>query len=127
MCMLLSVEQPCVADHPIHPHTELATEAGYDLEEHMVTTDDGYILKLFRIPRGRDEAPSNTPKYAGIGCPHRQLHALRVVKLHTRCIRCIPHRPPVFLQHALLDSSCSWINQLANESLGFILADKGDL
>ncbi len=50
-----------MVDHPTT--TELATEAGYDLEEHQVTTEDGYILNLFRIPRGRGEAPSDAPKY----------------------------------------------------------------
>jgi pimeloyl-ACP methyl ester carboxylesterase len=32
---------------------------------------------------------------------------------------------PVLLQHGLLDSSYTWINNFADESLGYILADKG--
>ena len=36
---------------------ELITSKGYPLETHYVTTEDGYILTLFRIPHGRKPAP----------------------------------------------------------------------
>jgi pimeloyl-ACP methyl ester carboxylesterase len=38
-----------------------------------------------------------------------------------------PHQnqPPVLLQHGLLDSSYTWVNNFAHQSLGFILADQG--
>ncbi|XP_050514295.1 lipase 3-like isoform X2 [Diabrotica virgifera virgifera] len=38
---------------------ELVGKEGYAVESHHVTTEDGYILTLYRIPRGKsDQAPS---------------------------------------------------------------------
>ncbi|CAK1590794.1 unnamed protein product [Parnassius mnemosyne] len=34
--------------------TEISTEYGYKSEEHTVITEDGYVLTLFRIPRGKN-------------------------------------------------------------------------
>jgi len=77
---------------------QIATSKGYtSIEKHLVTTDDGYILGVFRIPRGRNETPTTSPQ------------AKRVV----------------FLQHGLLDSSWTWVANFPEESLGFILADNG--
>lgn len=39
--------------------TQLATKYGYLIEEHTVQTDDGYILKVHRIPRGKKKDPNN--------------------------------------------------------------------
>lgn len=44
---------------PEHPHTHLTTPEliqvrGYPAEVHHVTTDDGYILEMHRIPHGRN-------------------------------------------------------------------------
>jgi len=65
---------------------------------HYVTTSDGFILTLHRIPHGKkknhlqtDEAP----------------------------------REVVFLQHGLLGSSAEYVFNMAYESLSFILADQG--
>ncbi|CAH2056964.1 unnamed protein product, partial [Iphiclides podalirius] len=42
--------------------TELTAEYGYESEEHTVVTDDGYILTIFRIVRGkRCQGPMRTP------------------------------------------------------------------
>lgn len=75
--------------------TQLITSKGYPCEDHVVTTADGFILSLQRIPYGKQ----NSEKVAS-----------RVV---------------VFLQHGLLDSSATWVENLANQSLGFILSDAG--
>jgi len=53
-----------------------------------VTTADGFILSLQRIPYGKQ----NSEKLASRGV--------------------------VFLQHGLLDSSSTWVENLANQSLG---------
>ena len=73
----------------------LVTRHGYPIEEHFVTTPDGYILGMFRIPHGKNASSHNASK------------------------------PPVLLQHALLDSSFAYVCNLPNESLGYILADEG--
>jgi len=69
---------------------------GYPVEEHHVTTDDGYILTVHRIPYGKD---TSIPPDA--------------------------RRPVVFLQHGLEASSSSWITNLPNLSFGYLLADMG--
>ncbi|XP_071792325.1 gastric triacylglycerol lipase-like [Asterias amurensis] len=86
--------------------TELITSKGYPCEEHAVTTDDGFILGLQRIPYGRDETPVPPSNQTNGTQPARK-------------------RPVVFLQHGLLCSSTNWLTNLANQSFAFILADAG--
>jgi lysosomal acid lipase/cholesteryl ester hydrolase len=68
------------------------------VEEHEVTTEDGYILTLHRIPHGLDAAAA----------PKRR------------------RRSPVFLGHCLVGSSAIWAFGPRDNSLAFMLADAGD-
>ncbi|KAH6780917.1 Myzus persicae-induced lipase 1 [Perilla frutescens var. hirtella] len=69
---------------------------GYSCEEHKVTTEDGYILSLQRIPTGRSGGKRKSPA-----------------------------KPPVLLQHGLMSDALTWLAMSPDESLGFILADNG--
>ncbi|GJN11790.1 hypothetical protein PR202_ga30028 [Eleusine coracana subsp. coracana] len=69
---------------------------GYECEEHTVTTSDGYILSLQRIPSGLGAVgPSSAGKI------------------------------PVLLQHGLMMDGVTWLMNSPDESLGYILADNG--
>nr|XP_037283582.1 lysosomal acid lipase/cholesteryl ester hydrolase-like [Rhipicephalus microplus] len=75
--------------------TEIIRDKGYPVEEHKVTTSDGFVLNIQRIPDGRKSRHAKGPK------------------------------PVVFLQHGLLSSSADWVINFPPESLGYILADAG--
>ncbi|XP_059172791.1 gastric triacylglycerol lipase-like isoform X2 [Physella acuta] len=88
------------AQKPIDPEvymkaTELITSKGYPCENYYVTTDDGYILNILRIPHGRQNRLANAI------------------------------RPVVVLQHGLVASCTNFITNPTNQSLAFILADAG--
>jgi pimeloyl-ACP methyl ester carboxylesterase len=75
---------------------DLVEKSGYPVEQHFITTKDGYVLGTYRIPHG-------TVK-------HSEPHSCR---------------KPAILQHGLLDSSATWVVNSKSQSLGFILADHG--
>jgi pimeloyl-ACP methyl ester carboxylesterase len=77
---------------------ELIRYMGYESETHYVTTQDGYILEMHRIPYGFGEkkVEGNKPR--------------------------IPVLVPNFMM--CCDSS-AWVFNLRNQSMGYILADAG--
>ncbi|GAV04820.1 hypothetical protein RvY_15041 [Ramazzottius varieornatus] len=77
--------------------TEIIRYHGYPAEEYQISTEDGYLIYIQRIPHG---IKNTTLQESG-------------------------PRPVVILQHGLLCSSTNWITNLPDESLGFILADAG--
>ncbi|KAG6595988.1 putative lipase [Phytophthora cinnamomi] len=72
---------------------------GYEVELHKITTADGYVLTMHRIPKSYDETQSGSAAAA--------------------------NKPVVVLQHGLLDSSYTWVLNYRDQSLAFILADLG--
>ncbi|XP_037779598.1 gastric triacylglycerol lipase-like [Penaeus monodon] len=68
----------------------------YPVEVHQVTTEDGYILELHRIPHGIKE-------------PQTSRHP----------------RPPILLQHCLLCSSAEFVMNTPDKALAYLLADSG--
>ncbi|XP_049520202.1 lysosomal acid lipase/cholesteryl ester hydrolase-like isoform X1 [Dermacentor silvarum] len=83
--------------------TEIIADKGYLVQEHTVTTRDGYVLPLQRIPYGRDELRSSSSS------PTRRFQP----------------RPPVIVMHALLFSSSVWVVNGPDQSLPYLLADAG--
>ncbi|XP_013200008.1 lipase 3 [Amyelois transitella] len=74
----------------------LVTKYRYPLEVHTLTTSDGYILEVHRIPHGRDE--NNTPD---------------------------SNKPVVLLMHGLWSSSADYVLLGPGNGLAYILAEAG--
>ncbi len=75
---------------------ELVMSRGFPLEIHWVGTEDGYILKLYRIPGGKSE--TNYRK---------------------------KQKQSIYLMHGILDSSDGWICNSEEKCIPFILANLG--
>jgi lysosomal acid lipase/cholesteryl ester hydrolase len=79
--------------------TELIENAGYPSETHHVTTEDGYILELHRIPRGYGQTD--------------------------RTADTKPRIPILITNYLIFATSSCWVWNQRNQSLGFILSDAG--
>jgi lysosomal acid lipase/cholesteryl ester hydrolase len=78
---------------------------GYEAEEHVLQTKDGYLICLHRLCRKKGEA------YSAIGS-----------NMHHR----VKHKPVVYLHHGLLMNSEVWVCQLDEKlSLPFRLVEEG--
>lgn len=77
---------------------ELIASKGYLPQSHNVLTKDGYILEIHRINNNNNNNLSNIKDQ---------------------------NKPVVFLMHGLLDSSSTFVLNMPNQSLAFILADSG--
>jgi pimeloyl-ACP methyl ester carboxylesterase len=100
--------------------TDIVGPKGYPLEEHKVTTDDGFILTMHRIPAG---------KYRHTELPIGTLPAMRqqaAAAGETAAANGPPKKKPaVLLHHGITLSSASFAVLNANESLAYVLADAG--
>ncbi|ETM45057.1 hypothetical protein L914_09785 [Phytophthora nicotianae] len=78
---------------------EIIETRGYEVETHKVTTSDGYILTMYRLPKTYDESQSGSDAAA--------------------------NKPAVQMQHGLLDSSFTFVSNFRNQSLAYVLTDAG--
>lgn len=121
LCSGLSQDSTEMPSHLGFEHSkmqELVEIAGYPLEEHFVTTGDGYVLGLYRIPHGRDVVKLRAKNsFKKENDDHKTNTAPPMPPPKAG--------PPVLLQHGLLDSSATFVVNLPHQSLGFILADHG--
>ncbi|CAG7837956.1 unnamed protein product [Allacma fusca] len=88
---------------PVNPHLynkttpEMAARDGYPMETHYVTTSDGYILGVFRIPYTNVSAPAPSTK----------------------------PKPVVILHHGIAASSSIFLVNSPGKRLPYLLADAG--
>ncbi|XP_027940836.1 triacylglycerol lipase 2 isoform X2 [Vigna unguiculata] len=69
---------------------------GYECQEHQVTTNDGFILSLQRIPEGRGKSSGGRTR-----------------------------KQPVIIQHGVLVDGMTWLLNCPEQDLPLILADNG--
>lgn len=127
---------------------EMVLSQGFDFEEHAVTTEDGYILGVHRIIvsegdsadelAGRDD--SEEESRAPVGRPAASLSSgaggravsgsirssiRRAAVLQARRSLRNRGRPPVLLQHGLMQCSEAWLVGGRRHALPYLLAEAG--
>ena len=97
MALASSVSAQAAGDRSDGDRTfqEICVENGFDFEQHTVTTEDGYILTVYRIPGMMGEDHENSVK------------------------------PPVLFQHGVFDSAYCWIVNYADVAPAFVAARAG--
>lgn len=75
---------------------QIVREHGYPVEQHYITTSDGYILKMFRIPHGKNQTANEDEI-----------------------------RPAILVQHGIFDSADFVISHGPDNSPAFYLANLG--
>jgi lysosomal acid lipase/cholesteryl ester hydrolase len=110
--------------HPFGMCKSRVAAYGYPCEEYHVTTEDGYILSLKRIPHGLSNATSNSTE--DTRTPVLLFHGLLVVRtlfnITQHVIQILVHNWKNLLIEQ--DGFC-WVLSTPKQSLGFILADGG--
>ncbi|ROT79547.1 triacylglycerol lipase [Penaeus vannamei] len=110
----------------VHPHTFLTTPEiiqarGYPAQTHHVTTSDGYVLELHRIPRGRGAAGGARASTLSMSSLQNKIFN----RGKNSSINTKENGKVVFLQHCLLCSSADFVMNDPDQALAFILADLG--
>nr|AAC62229.1 yolk polypeptide 2 [Plodia interpunctella] len=77
--------------------TQLLNKYQYPVEEHVVRTDDGYFLTLFRISKQTEKDTTDE----------------------------VVQKPVVLLMHSMLGSADDWLLMGPGQSLAYLLADQG--
>jgi lysosomal acid lipase/cholesteryl ester hydrolase len=75
---------------------ELVISRGHPLEIHYAETEDGYVLKLYRIPGGKEEKSYKNKQ-----------------------------KQSILLMHGIFDSSDGWVCNSEDKCIPFILANRG--
>eukprot|EP00878_Enallax_costatus_P015740 GHUV01016491.1.p1 GENE.GHUV01016491.1~~GHUV01016491.1.p1 ORF type:complete len:441 (+),score=103.72 GHUV01016491.1:747-2069(+) len=115
-------EAPKAADSYFQPMADLVLPHGYQLEEHFVTTADGYILRMFRIP-ARPASASAPPASTASTCTNNSSSSACSSSNNNSTHSTAA--PVVLMQHALLDTSAGWLLLGPGRGLAFQLADAG--
>uniref|UniRef100_A0A1I8P4Y5 Partial AB-hydrolase lipase domain-containing protein n=1 Tax=Stomoxys calcitrans TaxID=35570 RepID=A0A1I8P4Y5_STOCA len=89
-----SIDPTCMLKEMIRTDERIRLN-GYPAESHTVTTSDGYILNLFRIPYSNKLQNQNA------------------------------QRPAILLQHGLFSNSDCWLSGGPDNALAYLLADAG--
>ncbi|XP_041969049.1 lipase 1-like [Aricia agestis] len=99
LCLVCSIAQ-VLPKEALLSTPELVAAAGYPVERHRVTTDDGYILQAHRIPAGKRAARKSS------------LDSPKMKKA-------------ILIGHGLLGSSGDFVIMGPERSLAYLLADAG--